>query len=252
MKNLIDTTVCVLTMFAVIALALLGTGGCEKREQASQQPDMQIATSQPASEKQPAATDADSIVLKNADRPQPRQPRDPSNAANEESLYSFWRQCEDSQLGFLGFEPKSAEVIAICKDGHIEGYAANLGMLMLTSDFTVSDAVLSFPEYRRRLAFTVRGDILTMKTAEGKTMKYQRLSGSARDEFVRRCKPRSIPEEGSAKTDTPTTSQQPGKQSATSQPASEKQPAATDADSIVPEKDEPTPRPRQDQKTPGK
>ena len=74
MKNLIDTTVCVLTMFAVIALALLGTGGCEKREQASQQPDMQIATSQPASEKQPAATDADSIVPeKDEPTPRPRQ-----------------------------------------------------------------------------------------------------------------------------------------------------------------------------------
>lgn len=102
------------------------------------------------------------------------------------SIFSFWQQTDDSELGFLGFEPKSNEVIVISKDNKINGYAAGLGIHMMMFDCIVSRDVITVKDRNLTLSYRISGDILTMKTPQGKIMKYRRLAGTDREKFIDR------------------------------------------------------------------
>ena len=104
-----------------------------------------------------------------------------------QSIFSFWQQTDDSELGFLGFEPKSYEVIAISKDNKIHGYMGRLDMMMF--DCIVSRDVITIKDRNLTLSYRISGDILTMRTPQGKTMKYRRLAGTDRKKFIDSLKP---------------------------------------------------------------
>lgn len=100
------------------------------------------------------------------------------------TIFSFWRQTEDSQASFLGFEPKTNEVIIISKNNKIDGYADGLGIHMMQSDISVDADTIMVRDYNLSLSYQISGDTLTMRTRKGKTMKYRRLTGTDRQHFV--------------------------------------------------------------------
>lgn len=100
------------------------------------------------------------------------------------TIFSFWRQTEDSQAGFLGFEPKTNEVIIISKNNKIDGYADGLGIHMMQSEISVDAGMIMVKDYNLSLSYHISGDTLTMRTRDGKTMKYRRLTGTDRQTFV--------------------------------------------------------------------
>ncbi|MBZ5672451.1 MAG: hypothetical protein LAO04_22350 [Acidobacteriia bacterium] len=105
------------------------------------------------------------------------------NEKRQSSIFSFWQQTQESQMGFLGIEPKTEEVIIICKNGIMDGYVG-LGIPMLQKDISVSQNKITFKDTNRTLLYEVSGDILIMKTGDGKVMKYKRLIGSLRKKFI--------------------------------------------------------------------
>jgi hypothetical protein len=106
----------------------------------------------------------------------------PSEETQAPSIYSIWRQTQDSEVGFLGISPKTEEIIAICKKGTLEGYAG--WVLMLHRDIIVTENKIAFTGYKLTLPYELSNDNLTMKTGDGKVMKYERLVGSARTSFI--------------------------------------------------------------------
>lgn len=98
------------------------------------------------------------------------------------SIYGLWRQQDASESGLLGIEPKTSEVIVICKEHKLIGYGGDF--MLLYDDINVFSDKIEIKGSRTPLFYQIRKDSLTIsRGTRGKGI-YRKLSGKEKVDFM--------------------------------------------------------------------